>query len=412
MKTYNIDNGINIHHIKTDKFKSNVICILFRESLKKENVTLNAMIPLLLMQGSKKYKDNKKINLKVDSMNGAIFNIQTVKKGEEQIMQVYFEYTPIDDTLSLNEVLQFLNEIIYNQNLENNRFNKNIFDIQKEKLLNRIESQINNKNDYSKQKAIEISCAGEKFSINAGGYIEDINKITNEKVSKRYNDLLKGTLIDFVFSDNLSAIEITEEVENVFKFKDKERMYKNIDKSLPSNFENLKRIEDKIGIEQAKLCIIIKLENARDANVIDMMVLSEILGGSSNSLLFKNIREKEGLCYYIYSFMYIAKKMIVIQSGVEKTNLQKAINEIKKTIKNIKNNLDIQSLNLAKNNIVKQHKLMQDNQSSNINFYITQYMNDLPVDYQEIFYKVNNVKLDDIKKLSENLIIDTIYSLE
>ena len=45
-KILELKEGIKAHLIKNDKFKTNLICIMLTEPLKRDTVTKNALIPL------------------------------------------------------------------------------------------------------------------------------------------------------------------------------------------------------------------------------------------------------------------------------------------------------------------------------------------------------------------------------
>ncbi|MEC9491020.1 MAG: insulinase family protein, partial [Halanaerobiales bacterium] len=52
----------NLHHLATDKFKTNLIQIFFMLPLENEKeAAMNALIPSVLERGSKNYKDNQLI---------------------------------------------------------------------------------------------------------------------------------------------------------------------------------------------------------------------------------------------------------------------------------------------------------------------------------------------------------------
>ena len=53
-----------------------------------------------------------------------------------------------------------------------------------------------------------------------------------------------------------------------------------------------------------------------------------LFGGSSNSKLFLNVREKLSLCYYASSAYHRQKRLITVSSGIEFQNYQKAYDEI------------------------------------------------------------------------------------
>ena len=46
-----IKKGINFHKINTNKFKTNLFAVFLTTSLKRETVTENALLPLVLRRG-------------------------------------------------------------------------------------------------------------------------------------------------------------------------------------------------------------------------------------------------------------------------------------------------------------------------------------------------------------------------
>ena len=55
--------GIKIHFIKTNSFKTNLVAAFLSTPLEKEMVTTNALIPAVLKRGSKKLKTQEEINI-------------------------------------------------------------------------------------------------------------------------------------------------------------------------------------------------------------------------------------------------------------------------------------------------------------------------------------------------------------
>ncbi len=55
-------------------------------------------------------------------------------------------------------------------------------------------------------------------------------------------------------------------------------------------------------LEQAHIAIALEGIPQRDANLFNLQVFNNVLGGGMSSRLFQEVREKRGLCYSIYSF--------------------------------------------------------------------------------------------------------------
>ena len=68
-----------------------------------------------------------------------------------------------------------------------------------------------------------------------------------------------------------------------------------------------------------------------------LVVGSNILGGGPDSKLFINVREKESLCYYVYSSVEKYKGILFVSSGIEAENYEKTVKLINEQLEKLKN---------------------------------------------------------------------------
>ncbi len=85
-------------------------------------------------------------------------------------------------------------------------------------------------------------------------------------------------------------------------------------------------------LEQVHFCLGTKKKKKDDDDRWTLFTLSTILGGSMSSRLFQNIREKEGLCYSIYSFhsSYTDSGVFGIYCGTSPENYSRVLDLIVK----------------------------------------------------------------------------------
>ena len=118
--------GIKLHLIKTDKFKTNLISIILTTPLKKKNVTRNALIPFLLKMGSQNYSSQEKITLRLEELYGTSLNCGIDKVGDNQIIKFVAE--SIDNNYTLNgedlikDVIDLIVDVAFNPYMENGKF--------------------------------------------------------------------------------------------------------------------------------------------------------------------------------------------------------------------------------------------------------------------------------------------------
>src|SRR5207244_2912492 len=86
-----------------------------------------------------------------------------------------------------------------------------------------------------------------------------------------------------------------------------------------------REIREPMPVKQGKLCVGLRTkERIEDASYPALIVLNGVLGAFAHSKLFRNVREKAGLCYYASSALERTKGLLYIQSGIERENFEKA----------------------------------------------------------------------------------------
>ena len=98
-----------------------------------------------------------------------------------------------------------------------------------------------------------------------------------------------------------------------------------------------------------------------------------LFGGSSNSKLFLNVREKLSLCYYASSAYHRQKRLITVSSGIEFQNYQKAYDEIMAQLAAVQaGRLEDWELEGARSTLLNAYASMGDSQGKLENFYLGQ----------------------------------------
>ena len=133
-----IKKGINLHIINTDKFKTDLIGVFLTTPLKRETVTINALLPLVLKRGSKNIQSQEQISEKLEEMYGANFDCGLEKLGNNQVIKFYLEeidsnFIPEDINI-IEKSINILFDIIFDPLIENNKFKKEYVEGEKIKL--------------------------------------------------------------------------------------------------------------------------------------------------------------------------------------------------------------------------------------------------------------------------------------
>ena len=413
-----IKEGIKIHVINTAKFKTNLIAIFLSTKLNRKNVTNNALISMILRRGSKKMKSQEEISKKMEELYGASFDCGLDKTGDNQVLKFYIEaindkYLPEHRENVLKTVLENLLEIVFDPYVENEGFKKEYLEQEKNNVRQRIEGKIDNKARYSLERAIEEMYKDEPYGLYKFGYKEDLEKINEKDLYKYYIDLINTCKIDIFLSGNLDkGVEnLIEENENIKKLKGRNPSFEMPKISEKKNInENI--ITESMEVTQGKLVIGLNVNIDNDEEKYWTLMYNSILGGSANSKLFQNVREKAHLAYVASSTYYRFKSIIFINSGIEIENYDKALELIRNQIDEMKQGKFTQEeIENNKKGVIAAIKTIEDEQDTGITYYFGQELSGTNVSEEEYIKKIENITKEDIINIANKVQINTIYFL-
>lgn len=416
-----IKEGIKIHTIRNSKFKTNLVAVFLTTKLSKENVTKNALISAILRRGSKKLKTQEEISKKLEEMYGASFNCGIDKTGDNHILKFYLEsvndnFLPQNDENMLKTSIEELVEIVLNPLTSEEGFNEKYLKQEKENIKKRIEGKIDNKAQYSFERCIEEMYKNKPYGLYKFGYIEDLEKISNKELYNYYKELIQTCKVDIFISGNISEEDnIFSEIENnenIKKLIARKPNY-NIESFEDQNSEGAKTIKESMGVTQGKLVIGLDISKENKKEKYKILIYNAILGGTANSKLFQEVREKASLAYTASSSYLRHKGNIIIICGIEIQNFDKALEIIKKQLENMQSgNFSDEDIQNAKKGITSSIMAIEDEQDSEIMYYFGQELTNKAETIEEYIKNIQNVTKEDIQKIAKDIKIDTIYFLK
>lgn len=416
-----IKQGIKLHCIKTDLYKTDISCIIITTPLKRETVTKNALIPFMLRRGTNKFQSQYLLNKELENMYGASFNCGIDKMGDNVILKFYIESISNEYALNNEDILKSnienILDIVFNPLQENGLLNNDFLKIEKDNLKDVIESKIDNKDSYALDACISAMYGEKGFGLYKYGYTEDIENITIQDISEYYNWLIQNSKIDIFVSGNINENNIKsllEENENIKKLRPRIENY-----VLNNEYTENKQIVEKeneitetMDVTQGKL--VIGLDVISDVENLQAIALvyNAILGDGANSMMFQNVREKESLAYSAKSIFVKQKLNIFIRCGIQIENYEKALEIIKVQLENIKNGeFSEEDICNAKTYLISGIKNVEEEQDTEIVYYIGQEISKTNLSVEEYIQKIEKVTKEDIVNLAGSISLNTIYFL-
>ena len=415
---------IKIKRFENNKFKTNEIAVFATIKQTQENATKNALIPAVLRRGSTNYRNQLEISKKLENMYGANFNCGVDKSGDYIILKFFIEtinneYSDSKENLA-QEAFNLLTDIVFNPLVENDGFNINYVKQEKDNLAKIINSKKDDKANYAYQRCIEEMFKNNPYGIYKYGSLQDLEKINEKNLYGYYLNLIQNSQIFiYINGKNANSINVDENINNNFKiaFNNNSNEYNENDDLQEKNenaeivaLQPINIVKEKLDVTQGKLIIGL---NAPSENKYAVTMYNTILGGGANSKLFQNVREKESLAYYASSRYIRRKNAIIIRTGIELANYDKAVKVIKEQLEEMKKgNISDYELASAKTLILASLKLIPESQEDIMAFDFDQDVFNENLTFEQYYKKIENITLKEIIDVANQVKINTIYYLE
>lgn len=418
-KKQEIKQGIELHTINTNKFKTNLAAIFLSLPITRENVTYNAMISSVLRRGTKNMPSQEQISKELENMYGATFDCGIDKTGDNHIFKFYLEsindkFLPQNDENMLKSTIEKLLEIVFNPLVENEKFNSEYVEQEKVNVQRRIEAKIDNKARYAIERCIEEMYKDQPYGLYKFGYVEDLKDINASNLYERYKTLINSCKIDIFVSGNIEndISELVANNENIQKLNGREPNYiktQYIEKEQVEENE----ITESMDVTQGKLIIGLDVNLKDQKEKYMASVYNAVLGGSATSKLFQEVREKASLAYTASSNFIRHKGNIIISCGIEIKNYEKALEIIRKQLEDIKQgNITDDEFENAKKGIISTIKGITEEQDTEITYYFGQTLSQEQVSIEDYIKIIEGISKEEVVDIANRITTNTIYFLK
>lgn len=327
--------GVHFSSVTDPKFKHNRITVNLVTPLDKNTVTENAVVPFLLRKGCKSCPDFTRLNRRLCELYGASLSCDVAKYGGNQVLELSIygvddRFTP-DRMDVTRQCAKLLTEILFEPNLKDGLFVQADVDLEKQQVVDAIESLLNDKRAYALSRCRAEMCAGEAVAIEKYGDIREAKALTPEKASRAYQRLLDTASIEIMFTGCGDPSVAKEIFAAAFAGKKRRpippvSLYYGV---MPERAQKVKEVTDEMDVAQGKLVLGLRAGECRnEKDLAATRLMTAIYGGTPTSRLFTYVREKLSLCYYCSARFDRLTGLMYVDSGVEFQNRKKAQDEI------------------------------------------------------------------------------------
>ena len=302
--------GVCITTLDAAKFNRCRITLHLRFPARRESATDAAVLALVLERGYAACPDMTALSRRLAELYGADLGVDLASAGTDRVLSA--DICGIKDAYALagENLTDAYADIVFGT-----IFDPYLVDGAFDPEAVRIETET-----QARRKFYGDTAAG----IELGGYPGELVNVTPQSLKAEYDRILSTAYIDVM-------------VQGVDEDRVADMLLKKLDgiRRDPHPFAApiampatpLRHFKEEIpGLTQAKLCMLFTTgeEHPNPPSVSILRVAMSVLGGSATSRLFRNVREKQSLCYYCGSAAQRATGVMMIDSGVEPGKEQQA----------------------------------------------------------------------------------------
>lgn len=411
-----ICDGVNFRSIRDTKFKTMRISAHLIVPMSRQTAAENALLPFLLSRASREYPDFTKLGQRLAELYGASLNADVQKLGDLQVLSL--SASGIADRYALEgeaisgELAKLLCSILFDSPLVDGLFPEDGFEQEKRQTMELIDSEYSDKRTYARQRCEAIMCADEPYGVNRYGGKEDIARVERPALTAAWKRLLDTAKIELMVLGDCDPAPVYEGFRAAFETLGSRKTADCTTKVVRSA-EKVNTVTEKMDVAQGKLVMGFRTGTATpDEEVPATRLMAALFGGTPNSKLFLNVREKLSLCYYCSASYNSMKGIMLVQSGVEVKNMERAKEEILRQLDEVKQgNFDESEVEAAKMSLCNSYRTLSDSLGGLENWYLSQTFASHSQQPEEAAAQINAVTRQEIIDAANRVTLDTVYCL-
>ena len=415
IKTIELFPGVTLRCCRDNRFKQGVLSLQFLRPMCREEAALNALLPAVLLRGTRSCPDMRAITLRLDDLYGASVGALVRRIGDIHCTGLSCGF--IDDRFALEgdaifaPMMAFLEEILLDPVMEKNAFRADYVQTEKQNLIWAIEAQRNDKRSYANNQMLKIMCKDDSYGIPRLGEIADVEVISPESLYAHYQKLLRESPIHVFYVGSADPEAVADTLRPMLgKLAKGPIALPEQTGFTPVAFSEHEEILD---VAQGKLCLGYATPiNLRHPDYAAIQVCNTILGAGMTSKLFMQVREKMSLCYDIGSGFHGSKGIMAVAAGIEFEKKEIVRQEIFHQLQEIcDGNISREELTAAKEALLSNLRSTHDSPGAIEGYYASAALSGIGMTPAEFMEAIEKVTVQDVAEAAKTLSLQTVYFL-
>ena len=408
--------GMTLRCVQDSRFKQGCLSFQLIRQMDAGESALNAMLPAVLLRGTKLHPDLRSITEHLDQLYGASVSTLVRRVGDYQTVGLYCGF--MDDRFALPgdrvlvPMIDFLRELLLCPAVEQGAFLPEIVESEKKNLIATIEAERNDKRAYAMAQLLKTMCRSDSFGLPRMGEKEQVAAITPAALYDHYRKILQESPIQLFYVGSRDSGEIAQLLRSVFA-----SLERSVQPLQPQtgfhSCEGSHRVET-LDVTQGKLCIgyTTPITN-RCPEFPAMQLFNTVFGAGMTSKLFVNIREKLSLCYSVGSGYYGTKGIVTVSAGIDFDKEDLTRQEIQRQLDACqRGEITEAELSSAREALLSSLRATHDSPGSIEGYYATAALSGMGMTPEQYMDALRSVTREQVGAAANSLSLHTTYFLK
>ena len=416
IQTFQLSEGITLRCCRDARFKQGCLSFQIIRPMSADENAMNALLPSVLLRGTKQHADLRAITHRLDELYGASVSAVVRRVGDYQTTGLYCSF--MDDRFALPgdqvlaPMLEFLGELLLDSPTENGGFLASFVDSEKKNLIATIESELNDKRAYAMSRLLRTMCREDTFGLPRLGEKDQVAAIDPAALYDHYRRILRESPIEIFYVGNGSGEQVCGLLAPLLSRL--ERNYVALHPQTAFHTCPGTDLTEAMEVTQGKLCMgfTCPITN-RTAAFPAMQILNTVFGSGMTSKLFMNIREKMSLCYSIGSGYYGTKGIVTVSAGIDFDKEELTRQEVLRQLKACQDgDISDEELTAARQAILSSLRATHDSPGAIEGYYATAALSGMKMTPDEYMAAVEAVTKEQVVAAANTLQLHTTYFLK
>lgn len=359
--------GVYLHFIQTDKFKTNHLTCRFSADVTVVNKARRALVAQMLATATADYPTSRLLRQKLAHLYGAGLSTKITTKGLAHIVDIDISVVNNDLTLGgedlILEMMGLLRSILFNPLRTVEQYQTAVFDVEQANLINYLEADKEDIFYYSDLELDKLYFTNDSLKHSHYARPEQVAKENSYTAFQEFQRMLREDRIDIFLVGQIDEYKILQglhqltfsprQVDIAFQY---QQALTNVTRE---------KLESK-SANQSVLDLAYRVPSVYgQEDYFPLLVVNGLLGLFPHSLLFTEVREKAGLAYTISSHLDPFQSVLKIQAGINRYQRQRVMQLITKQLNLLKSGrFSTDLVNKTKQMLMNSAELAEDYQKS------------------------------------------------